>query len=303
MLPPQTSIGHVHLVVADLASVRSFYQDALGFKVAGMVGDTTFLSSTGQYPFLLLLTHRSDARPRPRRSAGLYHFAILFPSRADLAGALRRLLEVGWPLEGASDHGVSEAIYLHDPEGNGIEIYADRDRGRWPRRGSDLAMWTQPLDVDALLATARSGWEGMPTATRVGHIHLHVGDLHRSEAFYSGVLGFDVMVRAYPGALFLAAGGYHHHIGLNIWAGPNVPPADPQTRGLRAFAVRLPDRDALADAVRRVRDAGVEIEAATDHGYHLTVTMRDPDGIGVSLVAERAGQQTWKEEPIDPNDL
>jgi catechol 2,3-dioxygenase len=215
-----------------------------------------------------------------------------------LAHAVKRLLDTGWPIAGASDHGVSEAIYLADPEGNGIELYVDRDRARWPTENSTLVMPTRPLQLDNLLAQATGPWSGMARGTRVGHIHLRVSDLARAEAFYSGVLGFAVTVRGYPGALFFAAGGYHHHIGVNIWAGGNLAPSDPQVPGLRTFAVHLPDRAALAQEMRRIQLAGWPLESAADYGRSVACTVRDPDGIRVTLEAEVPGGQAWHESPL-----
>jgi catechol 2,3-dioxygenase len=297
-LPDATSIGFAHLTVADLTVTGAFYDEVLGFRLAYQAGSTRYLSSNGRYPFHLVLTGQPGARRPPRRSAGLYHFAILYPSREDLAQALRRLLDVGWPIAGASDHGVSEAIYLADPEGNGIELYVDRPRARWPIENSTLVMPTGPLQLDDLLALARGPWPGMAAATRMGHVHLRVSDLAKAEAFYSGVLGFAVTVRGYPGALFFAAGGYHHHIGVNIWGGTQLAPSDPQAPGLRTFIVHLPDRAALAQVVRRIERAGSPLESATNYGRSVACTVRDPDGIRVTLEAEVPGGQGWQESPL-----
>lgn len=278
MLPAATSLGPVALAVADLAAALGFYRDVLGFQVARRSEDEIILCATGSPSAVLILSAAPGARRRP--TAGLYHFALLLPTRADLARAVRHLIGAGAAIEGASDHGVSEAVYLHDPEGNGIELYADRPRERWPTRDGRLAMGTTALDLEDLLAQDARPWEGMPQGTGIGHVHLRVADLARSERFYAGVLGFQVTVRGYPGALFLSAGGYHHHIGLNIWAGTGIPPRDPQGPGLRYFTVRLPDRaDALA-ARRRLQAAGAPVAEAGGPGGWLT---QDPDGIGVLL--------------------
>ncbi len=301
-LPDATSIGFVHLTVADVAVTGAFYDEVLGFRLAHQAGSTRYLSSDGSYPFHLVLTGQPGVRP-PRRSAGLYHFAILYPSRGHLAQALKRLLDVGWPIAGASDHGVSEAIYFADPEGNGIELYVDRDRALWPIENSSLVMPTRPLQLDGLLTLATGPWSGMASGTRIGHIHLRVSDLAQAEAFYSGVLGFAVTVRGYPGALFFAAGGYHHHIGVNIWAGSHLAPSNPQAPGLRTFTVHLPDRAALAQVVRRVQRTGSPLESATDYGRSLSCTVRDPDGIRVTLEADVPGGQGWQETPLALGDF
>lgn len=279
-LPPTTGIGLVHLTVADLNAASRFYGDVLGFRVAAREHAQTFLSARGETPVQLILSEHPKATRR--RSAGLYHFAILLPTREDLARVLRHLIDKGGPIDGASDHGVSEAVYLHDVEGNGIEIYADRPRERWPVRNGTLAMGTDALDVEGLLGQAAQPWDGMPAGTRVGHIHLRVGDLGRSEQFYAGTLGFEVIVRSYPGALFVSAGGYHHHIGLNTWAGTGIAPMTPDAAGLRYFSITIPDRPARDDAVRRLRGTGGIAESLAD-GPVRGVLARDPDGIGVLI--------------------
>lgn len=281
-LPPDTGIGLAHLTVADLDATARFYQDVLGFRVAARDHGRTFLSASGETPVHLILTGNPEARRR--RAAGLYHLAVLLPARQDLARALRHLIDAGAPIEGASDHGVSEALYLHDVEGNGIEIYADRPRERWPIRNGTLAMGTNALDVEDLLAQDSRPWDGMPAGTRIGHIHLRVSDLARSEQFYVGLLGFEVMVRGYPGALFVSAGGYHHHIGLNTWSGTGIPPLTPDDAGLRYFSITVPDTQAREDALRRLRSAGVPLDEIAE-GPVRGILARDPDGIGVLLTS------------------
>jgi len=282
LLPAATSLGPVHLIVADLEASLGFYQDLLGFRPAERTNGRVTFSATGSLPAHLILSAKTGARRR--RTAGLYHFAIVLPTRGDLSRALRHLIETRVPIEGASDHGVSEALYLHDPEGNGIEIYADRPRVRWPVRGGTLTMGTTALDVEDLLAQDAGPWEGMPEGTRIGHVHLHVADLARAEQFYAGVLGFDVTVRGYPGALFLSAGGYHHHIGLNTWAGTGIAPRDQEDAGLRYFTIFLPDRASTVTALERIRVAGAALEEAGKEGPAGWLT-RDPDGIGVLIAS------------------
>jgi catechol 2,3-dioxygenase len=275
-LPHGTHIGTVHLTVTDLARTAAFYRDIMGFRGIDH-GDALALSASGTPPYDLVLDPAAAGGVR-RRTAGLYHLAILLPERAHLARVLRHLVEAEAPIEGASDHAVSEAVYLHDPEGNGVEIYADRPRERWPSRGGRLEMTTKALDLDDLFRSGPGRWDGMPEGTRIGHIHLRVNDLARAEAFYAQTLGFDVMVRGYPGALFVAAGGYHHHIGLNTWAG-SLPPSDPEGPGLRYFTVVLPDRGAAETILTRARAAGID----TRPGERGGVVLLDPDGIGVMV--------------------
>ena len=273
-----TSMGAVRLTVADLEGMRDFYRDAIGLTELAGEGDVVRLGADSRA--IVELVGDPDAPPRPRGTSGLFHLAILVPTRADLARALQRVAEAGWRLSGASDHLVSEALYLSDPEGNGIELYRDRPREDWPVRDGVLQMDTLPLDLDGVLGELRreDAQAGMPTGTRIGHVHLNVGDLTAAEAFYSGALGFDVMVRGYPGALFVSAGGYHHHLGLNTWAGEGAPPAPDGSRGLRRFEIVLPGPGQLADEEDRLREAG--FEPVREDG---TVRVTDPSGNRVLL--------------------
>jgi catechol 2,3-dioxygenase len=221
-----------------------------------------------------------------RRAPGLYHLAILLPTRLDLAFALARLVQTQWPLDGASDHLVSEALYLSDPDGNGIEIYRDRPRADWRYDGGQLEMSTLALDLNDLVGQLRGATElqaEVPAGTRVGHVHLQVAELSDAEAFYHGVLGFDVVVRGYPGALFVSAGGYHHHIGLNTWHSAGASPAPSGTVGLRSFTIELPDERQLAAALGRIEAAGLSL--TREAGGAL---VRDPWGTGVLLTAPPA---------------
>jgi catechol 2,3-dioxygenase len=257
VIDPATSIGAVHLTISDLDRALGFYAAHLGFTVHRHHGRTARLGAGGSD---LVVLSACESAPRVRGTTGLYHFAILVPSRADLARSLRRLVETDTLLQGAADHGVSEAVYLADPDGNGIEIYCDRPRALWPYAAGQLQMGADPVDLEELLAESDRTEAGLATGTRIGHVHLHVSRLADAERFYVGILGFDLTQRYGPSALFVSAGGYHHHIGLNTWAGVGAPPPPPGAIGLRHFVVRLPDSDALADVTRRVRAAGVPIE-------------------------------------------
>jgi len=254
---PETTLGSATLAVADAQRSLRFYRDFLGFKLLSTAGQLIVLGTEG-VP-LLNLDAQPHLRPRPRPTTGLFHVAILLPSRVDLARVLRRLLEARYPI-GASDHLVSEALYLDDPDGNGLEIYRDRPRAEWRRQPSgQIAMDTRQLDLANVLAEltpANETWTGMPAGTRIGHMHLQVADLAQAEEFYHGLLGFDIMVR-YEGALFLSAGGYHHHIGLNIWQSAGAPPPPPDVVGLRSFIVELPSAAAREQVQARLSAAGV----------------------------------------------
>lgn len=257
-----TSIGTVRLTVSDLARSRAFYEQVIGLSAAEREDGAVSVGVSGEPP-LVELHGDPSAPPLDRRTTGLFHLAILLPSRVELAFALARLASASWPLDGASDHLVSEALYLSDPDGNGIELYRDRPRDEWRRVNGELAMSTLPLDLQSLLAEI-DGSELRPLApagTRIGHVHLQVSDLAKAEQFYSGILGFDVVVRGYPGALFVAAGGYHHHLGLNTWHSLGAGPPAPGAIGLRSFEIALPERAELERVLDRVRGAGIAIEA------------------------------------------
>jgi catechol 2,3-dioxygenase len=271
-LPPETRIGTVSLNVVDLARMTDFYARVIGLEDVERSSKRARLGADGEA--LVELAAAPAAPSRPPHTTGLFHLAILVPDRGWLAGALRRAARARWPLSGASDHLVSEALYLRDPEGNGIEIYRDRSRGDWPHANGRLQMDTLPLDLDELLGDPEPGDPALAgPGTTMGHVHLNVADIPAAEAFYAGALGFDVTVCAYPGALFLAAGGYHHHVGVNTWssAGGSAPPDG--ALGLRHFELLVPDEAGVEDVSSRLRGSG--FEAHPDAGGLLTA---DPSG-------------------------
>jgi catechol 2,3-dioxygenase len=281
-----TAIGTVALTVSSLERSLAFYDQLIGLAPAEQPDGSVLLGGAAGLPPLLSLVGESSAPARDPRQTGLYHFAILVPTRRDLAVALVRLAQGGWALDGASDHLVSEALYLSDPDGNGIEIYADRERSEWrfdPEGGLEMA--TLPLDLEGLLAELQDAPPDpvadahMPEGTRIGHVHLQVAELEQIERFYAGVLGFDVMVKLGGTALFVSAGGYHHHLGLNTWQsrGGSTPPAG--GLGLRAYELRLGDAAALAEVLARVEAAGV----ATEPAAAGATLVRDPSGNGILL--------------------
>lgn len=209
------SIGRVSLRVNDLASVADFYQRVVGLHRHDADGEQITLGN-GHKPLLTLIRDASARRASPRE-AGLFHTAFLLPTRADLGGWLRHAADFGLRLDGAADHLVSEAVYLHDPEGNGIEVYRDRPSEQWPWQAGGVAMRNEPLDFDGILAVRETSvWAGVPSDALVGHVHLKVGALEPAERFYRETLGLDVTCR-FPGAVFYSSGGYHHHLATNIW--------------------------------------------------------------------------------------
>ncbi|MDI3270589.1 MAG: VOC family protein [Bacillota bacterium] len=275
VLPAATELGQVELRVGDLSRSLRFYQGLLGLEILEKGPHEAWLAPVGQREPILRLLEIPGAPPQPRHRAGLYHVALRVPSRVDLARILRQLLEARWPFQGFADHLVSEALYLPDPDRNGLEIYRDRPREEWERTPQGYAMATLPLDLENLLEELRGG-EGGPLApgTVVGHVHLHVGNLEEATRFYEN-LGFAVSLRGFPGAMFLSAGGYHHHVGLNMWAGENVPPAPKDAAGLESFTIWLPKESDLE-------------ELAAHLGLKEDLSLTDPSGITIKLQARGA---------------
>ncbi len=274
-------MGQVRLTVADLDASRAFYERVVGLATLASEEDIAGMGVAGTG--LVELRGTPDAPARPAHSTGLFHLAILVPDRPQLASALRRVAEAGWRLTGASDHLVSEALYLNDPEGNGIEIYRDRPRSEWRRDPQgELLMGTFPLDLDDLLAEPATGDDdGMPPGTAIGHVHLNVADISESEVFYAELLGFEVTVRGYPGALFVSAGGYHHHLGLNTWRGEGAPPPPDGARGLDHYEVLMPGVG-ISEVSERLGDAGV----AVGPGGNGDLRLADPSGNGILIRPE-----------------
>jgi catechol 2,3-dioxygenase len=234
-----TTVGPVTLTVADATHQVAFYTERLGLAVHGHDGAYVRLGAGGDD--LLVLVEDRDAPPAPG-TAGLFHFAVLVPSRPALALALARLVETRTPLQGASDHLVSEALYLADPEGNGIEIYRDRPREAWVREGAQLKMTTDPLDVESLYrdgVDALPSWNGLPEATIIGHVHLRVAHIAPAEHFYCDELGMQLTARYGSRASFVSFHGYHHHVAFNTWGGVGAPLPPPGALGLREFALNV----------------------------------------------------------------
>jgi catechol 2,3-dioxygenase len=238
------AIGEVALRVRDLDRLAGFYRDAIGLAEVPAPDGAVGLGAGGVR--LLTLVGDPDARTPDALAAGLFHAAFLLPSRAALAGWLAHAIERGLAIDGASDHLVSEAIYLADPEGNGIELYADRPRSAWRWDTAGVAMDTRPLDCRGLLATAAGPVRAVPAGTRVGHVHLKVGNTIEAESFWTAALGMEVTSRR-PGAVFMAADGYHHHVAANAWMSRGAGPRDPQATGLIWFSVT--GRDLPAEGV------------------------------------------------------
>jgi catechol 2,3-dioxygenase len=275
-LPEQTHVGAVRLQVADLNRSLEYYGRVLGLDVLQKNSGQAALAAHGEPRPLVELVEKPGVQPVPRGGLlGLYHFAILLPDRASLGRFVTHLGSLGVHA-GSADHAVSEAIYLSDPDGLGIEVYADRPRTEWRSDSTrQLFMTTAPLDVRSVMAAADgAAWTGMPPGTTIGHVHLHVGDLGAAEAFYHRALGFDKVVWTYPGALFLSAGGYHHHLGTNTWSAG--PPADERHARLLSWDLVVPDQ----------ADAEAVVRSLTAAGHASSTTVADPWGTPLRIVVE-----------------
>jgi catechol 2,3-dioxygenase len=272
-------MGPVHLTVSDLERSLEYYRKVVGLDVLDQGAGRGSLGADSTE--LLGLVEQPGAQPSDGYT-GLFHFALLVPDRPSLARWMAHAVRDRVPLTGLSDHYVSEAIYLRDPDRHGIEIYADRPRELWEGRVGER-MTTEPLDVKDLLGEADGDFDGMPAGTTMGHVHLKVASIPQTVEFYRDVLGFDLVVERVPQAAFLSAGGYHHHLGANTWESAGAPPPPEGSAALRHATVVLPSAEARDEAVRRVADAGQEPEATA-----TGTLVRDPSGNTVLLTATSA---------------
>jgi catechol 2,3-dioxygenase len=299
-IDPKLRIGSAALAVSDLSRSSDFYERVLGLPLISRAEDSALLGPDHEHP-LLALTQLTNPTPTPPESTGLFHVAWLHPSRAALAATVRRVVASRWPFDGAADHGVSEALYLSDPDGLGIEIYADRPHERWerPPDGHGVKMVTLPLDLEKLpldlenlLAENAEASATMGADTAIGHVHLKVSDVPRAVAFYRDALGLDEQARL-PSAGFLSAGGYHHHIGLNSWQSQGGRAAPDSAPGLRRVELELSDTRALEALERRLAETGTEVEVEVDGDSSSApgptpesdkrLSLRDPDGHALTL--------------------
>lgn len=289
-LPPSTIIAHVDFKVSDLGKSLDFYRDLLGFQVVEQDENRTYLSVTGTYPYHIVLTEQPNAIRKPQRTSGLYHVAILMPDRHQLGRIFKRLIDANWRFQGFADHNVSEALYLSDPDGNGLEIYRDRPRSEWKYDGDQIYMSSDPIDADGILALADNDtqpYDKIHPDTIIGHVHLHVSELAPAEDFYINTIGFDMMLKwQEAGAYFLAVGGYHHHLGMNIWAGQGVPRPPENAVGLKSYALWIEKSEDHQHFKSHIEKLSIQTEAV-NYPHATGIALSDPSQNVVEVLTPR----------------
>ena len=273
---PNIFVGQANINVTNLDVALDFYQNIIGFQILEQTDKKAILTADGKRG-LLTLEQPVDVLQKEGKTSGLYHFALLLPNRADLSIFLRHLRQTGYRF-GASDHLVSEALYIRDPDGNGIEVYRDRPAAEWTWNDGEVSMENNPLQEKSLLAESDSAWDGLPAHTIMGHIHLHVSDLQKAEAFYTKGLGFTV-VSHYPQAVFISTGQYHHHIALNTWQGVGAPTPKKNSVGLNWYTLVFPNEEVRGKAIEQLRKIGAIVQSKND-----SFVTEDPSGNVIQLV-------------------
>jgi catechol 2,3-dioxygenase len=287
-------IRDITLNVKDIEPVKYFYSNILGLREKSISSGYSYYSPQGG-PELITLIHDENFIAKKSKTTGLYHIAFLYPDRKSLSSALHRLIHYKYQLTGFADHGVSEALYLSDPEGNGIELYTDRPKEEWDMKDGIVNMTADNLDIDSLLDESEYSEHSIEeTGVKTGHIHLRVSDLSKAEKFYKEKLGFEVTQRNYPGALFLSKGGYHHHIGLNIWAGKSVSPPSENSTGLRHFRIDINKNDfdkIIENTNENTNEIDIEINDEKENYY---IKLADPDRI--KIIIGKINKEQYKDE-------
>ncbi|MDQ0230879.1 VOC family protein [Metabacillus malikii] len=272
---PYIYVSEVSIKVGDLTKSLQFYEQIVGLKLLEKAGSIATLTADDRTP-ILKLEQPEGVTPKEEKTVGLYHFALLLPTRKDLSEYLRHILKIGYPI-GAADHHVSEALYLNDPDGNGIEIYRDRPDSEWIWKDGLVHMTTEQLDGNAILAESSGEWSRLPSNTKMGHIHLHVNDVKRAETFYTELLGFEV-VSYYPQAAFLSSGNYHHHIAINLWQGADAKKPSHNSVGLNWYTIVYPNVQTLDRIVANLKQQDVPI---TENNQFIET--EDPSGNKIRL--------------------
>ncbi|GAA0321282.1 VOC family protein [Bacillus carboniphilus] len=277
---PITFVGQVDLKVQNIERSIAFYKEVIGFKVLEQTSKSATFSADGKTA-LLTVEQPENVVPKQGKTTGLYHYALLLPKRTDLAKIVQHFVEIGLRF-GSSDHLVSEALYLNDPDGNGIEIYIDRDPSEWNWNNGEVEMTVDPLNFPDLLSVGKQqSWKGLPANTVMGHIHLHVSELKKTEEFYSKGLGFEVVNRFGSQALFISDGKYHHHIGLNTWNGVGAPAPSPNSVGLKSFTLMLSSEEKKNKVVAQLNEIGASV---TEENGSIVTT--DPSGNRIRLLVQ-----------------
>lgn len=282
-IPDNTKIQSIDLRVRDLKTSLDFYSGQLGFKEIERRNDVSFLSANGNYPYLIKLVEDKSAPVRIKGTTGLYHIAILFPDRKELARVFLRLFNANQKFQGFSDHLVSEAIYLSDPDGNGIELYADKLRDTWIWKNREVVMDSLPLDLSLITNELddREVWNVIHPDTTLGHIHLNVSDLRKAEEFYNEVIRMNISNYSYPGARFFAAGDYHHHIGTNTWLTNKKLTRNENSLGMISFTIKSSDTDFLNELKDKIKESEYELVSDNEEG----ISIKDADGNLVKIIA------------------
>lgn len=269
----------ISLKVKDIDASIEFYSKILGFKHINRKERKALVSANGVDP-LIVLEQPENVKPKEMRRTGLYHFALLLPNRKELGKFLNHIMNIRYPLMGASHHGISEAIYLQDIDDNGIEIYTDTPINKWKWIDDSLEMITTRLDLQSLIDEGKDeNWEGMPKETIIGHIHLHVSDLDEAERFYVDGLGFNIVNKIPKQATFTSTGAYHHHIAFNIWNGKGIPAPDENSVGMKYYQIKFPDQGTRIKTINRLEELGYEVTNEND-----TFITSDPSNNKIHLV-------------------
>ena len=282
LIPDKTRIQSIDIRVRDLKDSLNFYSDLNGFKIVDQNDFEAILSSTGVLPYIIKLTEDKSAPVRIKGSTGLFHMAFLFPNRKELARVFMRLFKNNIKFQGFSDHLVSEAIYLSDPDGNGVELYTDKPRDQWQESHGQILMDTLPLDLSKVTSELDDPeiWNGIHPDTTLGHIHLNVSELKKAEEFYNEILGFRITNTQFPKALFLGAGGYHHHIGSNTWMLDKRAKADENSLGMTSFTIRIPDDNYINLISERAEENKLNV-----FSDNKSVLIKDFDNINIRIIS------------------